>query len=164
MVSEWKREKVALVNPIQKIQCGMRRLHLISLSRTFKTQLLRYFLRIMFIWIYICTWEKKWLNSNRSLLRTILNKQKLCSTFKKQKYLYTVLHKRFEFSNFSSRALIYEALKWCKFQIYVVSSGGESNAIGSCGIGPMEHGLGRQHWQDMIHNARQPIALWHFLR
>lgn len=49
-------------------------------------------------------------------------------------------------------------------QIYVVSSGGESNAIGSCGIGPTEHGLGRQHWQDMIHNARQPIALWHFLR
>lgn len=50
------------------------------------------------------------------------------------------------------------------FQIYVVSSRGESNAIGSCGIGPQEPGMGKQHWQDMIHNARQPIALWHHLR
>lgn len=50
------------------------------------------------------------------------------------------------------------------FQIYVVSSKGESNAIGSCGIGPQEPGMGKQHWQDMIHNARQPIALWHHLR
>lgn len=49
-------------------------------------------------------------------------------------------------------------------QIYVVTSGGEANAIGSCGIGPQEHGLGRQHWQEMIHNARQPTALWHYLR
>lgn len=48
------------------------------------------------------------------------------------------------------------------FQIYVVSSGGEANAIG-CGIGPQEHGQGRHHWQDMIH-ARQPTALWHYLR
>ncbi|XP_055302145.1 synaptotagmin-6 [Sitodiplosis mosellana] len=61
--------------------------------------------------------------------------------------------------NFSQSNLQNAAL-----EIYVVSSGGESNAIGSCGIGPLEHGLGRQHWQDMIHNARQPIALWHFLR
>lgn len=50
------------------------------------------------------------------------------------------------------------------FQIYVVSSRGESNAIGSCGIGPQEPGMGKQHWQDMIHNARQPTALWHRLR
>lgn len=123
------------------------------------------FFELCSFWIYIHkkAWEEKWLNSNRSLLRTILSKHKLCFTFKKQQYRYTVLQKRFEFS-LSPRALIYEILKWCKFQIYVVSSGGESNAIGSCGIGPMEHGLGRQHWQDMIHNARQPIALWHFLR
>lgn len=59
---------------------------------------------------------------------------------------------------------------WCQFilfllfQIYVVSSRGESNAIGSCGIGPQEPGMGKQHWQDMIHNARQPTALWHHLR
>lgn len=49
-------------------------------------------------------------------------------------------------------------------QIYVVSSGGESNAIGTCGIGPQEPGIGKQHWQDMIHNARQPTALWHHLK
>lgn len=49
-------------------------------------------------------------------------------------------------------------------QIYLVTSGGEANAIGSVGLGPQESGLGRQHWQDMIHNARQPIALWHYLR
>lgn len=45
-----------------------------------------------------------------------------------------------------------------------MSAGGEANAIGSCGIGPQEHGQGRHHWHDMIHNARQPTALWHFLR
>ncbi|XP_031635714.1 synaptotagmin-6 [Contarinia nasturtii] len=60
--------------------------------------------------------------------------------------------------NFSQSNLQNAAL-----EIYVVSSGGESNAL-SCGIGPLEHGIGRQHWHDMIHNARQPIALWHFLR
>ncbi|XP_055383643.1 synaptotagmin-5 [Condylostylus longicornis] len=50
-------------------------------------------------------------------------------------------------------------------EIYVVNaSGGEANAIGSCGIGPQEMGHGRQHWQDMIHNARKPTAMWHFLR
>lgn len=46
----------------------------------------------------------------------------------------------------------------------MVSSGGEANAIGSVGIGPQEHGTGRQHWQDMIHAARKPTAMWHYLR
>lgn len=46
----------------------------------------------------------------------------------------------------------------------MVSTGGVSNDIGSCGIGPQEHGHGRQHWQDMIHNARKPTAMWHYLR
>lgn len=48
-------------------------------------------------------------------------------------------------------------------QIYVVTSGGESNAI-SCGIGPQETGVGKQHWLDIIHNARKPSAMWHYLR
>ncbi|XP_055905905.1 synaptotagmin-7 isoform X1 [Eupeodes corollae] len=49
-------------------------------------------------------------------------------------------------------------------EIYVVTTGGEANAIGSCGIGPQENGPGRQHWHDMIHNARKPTAMWHYLR
>ncbi|XP_037904640.1 synaptotagmin-6 isoform X1 [Hermetia illucens] len=49
-------------------------------------------------------------------------------------------------------------------EIYVVSTGGEANAIGSCGLGLQEHGPGKQHWQDMIHNARKPTAMWHYLR
>ncbi|XP_059622431.1 synaptotagmin-3 [Phlebotomus argentipes] len=49
-------------------------------------------------------------------------------------------------------------------EMYVVTTGGEANAIGSCGIGPQESGPGRQHWQDMIRNARKPIAMWHFIR
>lgn len=49
-------------------------------------------------------------------------------------------------------------------QIYVLTSGSGTQDIGSCGIGPMEHGRGRQHWQDMIHNARKPTAMWHYLR
>lgn len=48
--------------------------------------------------------------------------------------------------------------------MYVVSTGGEANAVGSCGIGPQENGPGRQHWQDMIRNARKPMAMWHFIR
>lgn len=46
----------------------------------------------------------------------------------------------------------------------MVSSSGESKDLGSCGIGPLEHGHGRQHWQDMIHNARKPTAMWHYLK
>lgn len=49
-------------------------------------------------------------------------------------------------------------------QIYMVSTGGESKDIGSCGIGPREHGRGRQHWQDMTHAARKPTSMWHYLR
>lgn len=49
--------------------------------------------------------------------------------------------------------------------MYVVASGGEANAIGSCGIGPQEtHQVSRQHWADMIHNARKPTAMWHYIR
>lgn len=51
------------------------------------------------------------------------------------------------------------------FQMYVVASGGEANAIGSCGIGPQETSqAGRQHWADMIHNPRKPTAMWHVVR
>ncbi|XP_055703141.1 synaptotagmin-5 isoform X2 [Phlebotomus papatasi] len=49
-------------------------------------------------------------------------------------------------------------------EMYVVTTGGEANAVGSCGIGPQESGPGRQHWQDMIRNARKPMAMWHFIR
>lgn len=50
-------------------------------------------------------------------------------------------------------------------QMYVVTSGGEANAIGSCGIGPQEtNQAGRQHWADMIHNPRKPTAMWHIIR
>ncbi|XP_037041700.1 synaptotagmin-5 [Bradysia coprophila] len=49
------------------------------------------------------------------------------------------------------------------FEIYLVTSGGESNAI-SCGIGPEETGSGKQHWIDILHNPRKPIAMWHYLR
>lgn len=48
-------------------------------------------------------------------------------------------------------------------QMYLVTTGGEANAIGSCGIGPHEEGTGRQHWYDMIH-ARKTTAMWHQLR
>lgn len=50
-----------------------------------------------------------------------------------------------------------------QLQIYLVTSGGESNAI-SCGIGPEETGSGKQHWIDILHNPRKPIAMWHYLR
>jgi hypothetical protein len=49
-------------------------------------------------------------------------------------------------------------------QLFVVGSGGESNAIGSCGIGLQESGPGRLHWQDLIHTSRKPTAMWHYLR
>ncbi|XP_037939867.1 synaptotagmin-5 [Teleopsis dalmanni] len=49
-------------------------------------------------------------------------------------------------------------------EIYVVGTGGEATEIGSCGLGPQEHGTGCQHWHDMINNARKPTAMWHFIR
>ncbi|XP_063695465.1 synaptotagmin-6 [Culicoides brevitarsis] len=49
-------------------------------------------------------------------------------------------------------------------EIYVIGEGGEANAIGSCYIGLQEPGLGRQHWQEMQHNARKSTAMWHCLR
>ncbi|XP_059217014.1 synaptotagmin-C isoform X1 [Stomoxys calcitrans] len=49
-------------------------------------------------------------------------------------------------------------------EIYVVSAGGESQDIGSIGLGPQESGTGCQHWHDMINNARKPTAMWHYIR
>uniref|UniRef100_T1GH69 C2 domain-containing protein n=1 Tax=Megaselia scalaris TaxID=36166 RepID=T1GH69_MEGSC len=55
------------------------------------------------------------------------------------------------------------AVPGASLEIYLVTTGGEANAIGSCGIGPHEQGTGRQHWYDMIH-ARKTTAMWHQLR
>lgn len=56
-------------------------------------------------------------------------------------------------------------IKVLSLQMYVVASGGEANAVGSCGIGPQEtNQVGRQHWADMIHNPRKPTAMWHMIR
>ncbi|XP_037821747.1 synaptotagmin-C [Lucilia sericata] len=49
-------------------------------------------------------------------------------------------------------------------EIYVVSVGGETQEIGSIGLGPQESGTGCQHWHDMINNARKPTAMWHYVR
>lgn len=46
----------------------------------------------------------------------------------------------------------------------MIGEGGEANAIGSCYIGLQEPGLGKQHWQEMQHNARKSTAMWHYLR
>lgn len=49
-------------------------------------------------------------------------------------------------------------------QIYVMTTGGESNAL-SCCIGPQEAGSGKEHWLDVTHPATQkPTAQWHSLR
>jgi synaptotagmin-1 len=43
--------------------------------------------------------------------------------------------------------------------------GGKSAQLGCLALGPDQNAASpeRQHWQDMAHNVRKSIAMWHFL-
>jgi len=55
----------------------------------------------------------------------------------------------------------------CTLEILVVDHncdrGGRSAQLGCVIVGPGQNQAERQHWQDMAHNVRKSIALWHFL-
>ncbi|XP_022238782.1 synaptotagmin-5-like isoform X1 [Limulus polyphemus] len=57
-----------------------------------------------------------------------------------------------------------DGLKHCRLSVNVMNCH-HSNMplIGSCVIGMDEHGRGATHWQDMFHNPRKTIAMWHGL-
>lgn len=44
--------------------------------------------------------------------------------------------------------------------------GGKSAQLGCVSLGPDENPSSpeRQHWQDMAHNVRKSIAMWHYLQ
>lgn len=55
----------------------------------------------------------------------------------------------------------------CTLEISVVDQncdrGGKSAQLGCVVVGPSQSQAERQHWQDMAHNVRKSIAMWHFL-
>ncbi|XP_046654246.1 synaptotagmin-6-like isoform X2 [Daphnia pulicaria] len=57
----------------------------------------------------------------------------------------------------------------CTLEISVVDHGsergGKSTQLGCLALGPDQNAASpeRQHWQDMAHNVRKSIAMWHFL-
>lgn len=55
----------------------------------------------------------------------------------------------------------------CTLEISVVDQncdrGGKSTQLGCVVVGPGQNQAERQHWQDMAHNVRKSIAMWHFL-
>ncbi|XP_076445768.1 synaptotagmin-10-like [Babylonia areolata] len=38
---------------------------------------------------------------------------------------------------------------------------GSDELMGSCGLGPMFNGQGRDHWYEMLENSRKPVAQWY---
>lgn len=59
-------------------------------------------------------------------------------------------------------------LHGCSLEILIVDHcsdrGGKAAALGCVVLGPDQNQTERQHWQDMAHNVRKSIAMWHTLR
>jgi len=55
----------------------------------------------------------------------------------------------------------------CSLEISVLDQSndlmGSHALIGACMIGPHQNGSELTHWQEMTHNLRQTITMWHVL-
>lgn len=47
--------------------------------------------------------------------------------------------------------------------VFCISRYDNSEVIGTCAVGQQIFGVGRDHWTEMLANARKPVAQWHRL-
>ncbi|XP_013784990.1 synaptotagmin-6-like [Limulus polyphemus] len=60
--------------------------------------------------------------------------------------------------------ILEEDLKQCNLMVNVAKGHhGNSLHLGACSLGENESGKGMSHWEDMLHNPRKSIAMWHNL-